>query len=59
MADAQGGVPVVTLTGTSGDRMDSETAKVREQLKAEGLVAIGCDRTFYPSWKPGSLDWTN
>lgn len=22
-------------------------------------VAIGCDRTFFPTWKPGPLDWTN
>jgi len=34
---------------------------VEHAVNAVGIdhVAIGTDRTFFPTWKPGPLDWTN
>jgi membrane dipeptidase len=34
---------------------------VEHAIETAGIdhVAIGSDRTFFPTWKPSPLDWTN
>ncbi|MYB77206.1 MAG: hypothetical protein F4X83_08950 [Chloroflexi bacterium] len=49
------------VLGTGPESFHTWYRHLEHAIKVAGIdhVAIGTDRTFFPTWQPGALDWTN
>ena len=49
------------VLGTGPESFDTWYRHLEHAIEVGGIdhVAIGTDRTFFPTWKPSPLDWTN
>ncbi len=49
------------VLGTGPESFHTWYRHLEHAIKVAGIdhVAIGTDRTFFPTWPPGALDWTN
>ena len=49
------------VLGTVPESFHTWYRHLEHAIKVAGIdhVAIGTDRTFFPTWQPGALDWTN
>jgi len=64
VAKRDGLVAIYTLhyvLGTGPESFSTWFRHLEHAIKVAGMdhVGIGTDRTFFPSWKPGPLDWIN
>lgn len=62
---AQGGLVAIYsidyVLGTGPESFHTWYRHLEHAISVAGIdhVAIGTDRTFFPTWQPGALDWTN
>ena len=62
---AQGGLIAIYsidyVLGTGPESFHTWYRHLEHAISVAGIdhVAIGTDRTFFPTWQPGALDWTN
>ena len=62
---AQGGLAAIYtidyVLGAGPESFHTWYRHLEHAVKVAGIdhVAIGTDRTFFPTWPPGVLDWTN
>ena len=49
------------MLGTGPESFHTWAEHVEHAVEVAGIdhVAVGSDRTFFPTWKPSPLDWTN
>jgi len=49
------------VLGTGPESFNTWADHVTHAVEVAGIdhVAVGSDRTFFPGWRPGPLDWTN
>lgn len=49
------------VLGTGAESFSTWFCHLEHAIKVDGVdhVGIVTDRTFFPSWKPGPLDWIN